>query len=66
MDDIKSYDSFQADRVGGNKPTKTNITNHILKEDPSKRDKVDKLNKMGHVPLGQQDHRQDLQCLKEI
>ena len=50
MDDIKSYDSFQADRVGENKPTKTNITySYFKKGDPSKRDKVDKLNKMGHV-----------------
>lgn len=53
MDDIKSYDSFQADRVGGNKTTQTNIKYHIL-------------NKMGHVTLGQEDHRQDLQSLKEI
>lgn len=57
MDDIKSYDSFQADRVGENKPTKTNITySYFKKGDPSKRDKVDKLNKMGHVSLGQEDY----------
>jgi len=28
--------------------------------------KVEKLHKMGHVTLGQEDHRQDLQSFKEI
>jgi len=37
VDDIKSYDSFQADRVGGRKTTETNIKYHILKDDPSER-----------------------------
>lgn len=34
--------------------------------DPSKRDKVEILNKMGHVPLGLEDLRQDLLSLEKI
>lgn len=34
--------------------------------DPSKRDKVEILNKMGHVPLGLEDLRKDLLSLENI
>lgn len=68
MHDIKSYDSFQADRLEGSKPTlKKNIIYDILKWGILPNwDKVEILNKMGHVPLGLEDLRQDLLSLEKI